>query len=271
VILDVWLVLDLTALILTFNEKENIDRTLAALHWVPRIIVLDSFSTDATCEIARSFPNVVLKQRKFDTHASQWNYGVSLAEAPWLLALDADFFVPEEFRREVESLKPSDSVVAYAAGFRFLIAGKALRSSIYPPRTVLFKRGSCQYIDEGHTQVLKANGEVILLQSRLDHDDRKPLSRWVVSQDAYARLEARHLLLADREKLKREDQLRLGIFYAPPIMFFYLLFVRGLILDGWRGWFYVMQRVVAECLLSLRLVTEKHALENNNFSAGDSP
>ncbi len=40
-------------------------------------------------------------------------------------------------------------------------------------------------------------------------------------------------------------------------MFLYLLFGRGLILDGWRGWFYVAQRVIAELLLSLRLCEEK--------------
>ena len=45
-------------------------------------------------------------------------------------------------------------------------------------------------------------------------------------------------------------------------MFFYLLFGRGLILDGWPGWFYVAQRTIAELLLSMRLLIEKHALEN---------
>ena len=44
-------------------------------------------------------------------------------------------------------------------------------------------------------------------------------------------------------------------------MFLYLLFVRGLILDGWPGWFYVAQRTIAEFLLSLRLLIERETLE----------
>ncbi len=44
-------------------------------------------------------------------------------------------------------------------------------------------------------------------------------------------------------------------------MFLYLLFARGLILDGWPGWFYVGQRTIAEVLLSIRLLTERHKPE----------
>jgi len=40
-------------------------------------------------------------------------------------------------------------------------------------------------------------------------------------------------------------------------VFFYTLIGKGLILDGWPGWFYVFQRTFAEILLSLRLMEEK--------------
>ena len=50
--------ISLTALVLTYNEQENIRRNLEALVWVPKVIVVDSFSNDRTLEIARSFPNV---------------------------------------------------------------------------------------------------------------------------------------------------------------------------------------------------------------------
>jgi hypothetical protein len=57
--------------------------------------------------------------------------------------------------------------------------------------------------------------------------------------------------------------LRLKIYFAPVAMFLYLLFVRGLVLDGWPGWYYVMQRTIAEMLLSLRLLTEREKLEES--------
>jgi hypothetical protein len=47
-------------------------------------------------------------------------------------------------------------------------------------------------------------------------------------------------------------------------MFLYLLFVRGLVLDGWRGWFYVCQRTIAEILLSLRLLIGRQHLERTD-------
>jgi hypothetical protein len=50
-------------------------------------------------------------------------------------------------------------------------------------------------------------------------------------------------------------------------MFLYLLFNRGLILDGWRGWYYVCQRTIAEMMLSLRLVTEREGLEKRTLEA----
>jgi hypothetical protein len=51
---------------------------------------------------------------------------------------------------------------------------------------------------------------------------------------------------------------------AAPLMFFYLLFARGLLLDGWPGWFYVCQRTIAELLLSIRPLIEREKLEGKN-------
>jgi hypothetical protein len=78
------------------------------------------------------------------------------------------------------------------------------------------------------------------------------------------RLEARHLLQTPDEELSLQDRVRKRIVFAPPRMFLYLLFRRGLILDGWPGWYYVFQRTLAELLLSLRLLTEKYRLEEES-------
>ena len=69
---------DVTGLIITFNERANIGRTLATLQWVPSIIVVDCSSTDETCDIARAFPNVRVEQHQFvvgvpsDSKAQRW-------------------------------------------------------------------------------------------------------------------------------------------------------------------------------------------------------
>jgi hypothetical protein len=85
-------------------------------------------------------------------------------------------------------------------------------------------------------------------------------------------IEARQLVTARVDELNFADKIRKRVFFAPPVIFVYLLFVRGLILDGWPGWFYVLQRTLAETLLSLRLLTARQALEDgaesrNNMSS----
>jgi len=265
---------DLTALVLTYNEEENIGRTLSSISWIEKVVVLDSYSTDETAKIARTYPNVVVAQRKFDDHTSQWNFGLEQVATPWVLSLDADYQLSDRLAAEIQQLNWSEEIAGYAARFEYRIFGKSLRASVYPPRVVLFRRDHGRYMADGHTQLLKIDGSVGELHSPIYHDDRKPLSRWIQSQDSYAKLEARYLLNVDRglsvnghqlsggtRQLKPQDRLRLAIYFAPVVMFFYLLFGRGLILDGWRGWYYVAQRVIAELLLSLRLLSEKHNLE----------
>ena len=252
-----------TPLVLTYNEQENIGRTLAALAWAQEVVLVDSFSTDTTLELARAaHPNVRVVQRKFDTHTAQWNFGLDQVRTPWVLSLDADYEVSPELRAEIAGLHPDDTVVGYAARFRFRMFGRPLRASVYPPRTVLFRRDRARYRDDGHTQLLAADGPVYPLANVIYHDDRKSLSRWLQSQDRYMLIEAPHLLAAPTAGLSWQDHLRRRAFLAPVLMFLYLMFGRGLVLDGWPGWYYVFQRTLAETLLALRIITEREKLES---------
>ena len=93
--------ISLTALVLTYNEQDNIRRNLEALVWVPKVIIVDSFSNDGTLEIVRSFPNVQVVQRVFDTHANQWNAGLDRIDTEWTLTLDADYVLTAELQEEI--------------------------------------------------------------------------------------------------------------------------------------------------------------------------
>ena len=237
--------IDVTALILTFNERENIGRTLAALSWAKQIVIVDSFSTDETIEIAKArHPNITITQRRFDTHATQWNFGLAQIRTPWVLTLDADYELSRELSSEIAELKPSDEVSAYEARFQFRIFGRNLRACVYPPRPILFRTERCTYYDDGHTQKLAIEGLTGHLSGVVYHDDRKPLSGWMRAQDRYATIEARYLLATPVAQLNFPDRLRRKVVLAAPLMFFYLLFARGLLLDGWPGWFYVCQRTI---------------------------
>ena len=249
-----------TALILTYNEEANVARTLAALSWIDEVVMVDSGSNDRTLKIARaSHPNVRIVARTFDTHANQWNFGLAQIRTPWVLSLDADYEVSAALAEEIQNLAPDEQVAGYEVKFEYRIYGHSLRASVYPPRVVLFRVDRATYFDDGHTQRLRPNGPIKSLAGLIYHDDRKPFGHWFQSQKRYAQLEARHLLTAEPGQLTAPDRLRSKILFAPPVMFFYLLFGRGLILDGWPGWFYAGQRTIAEALLSWTIADEQKA------------
>lgn len=244
----------ITLLILTFNESPNLDRTLERLTWAKRIVVVDSYSTDATLEILQSYPNVEIFQREFDTHANQWNYGLEQVKTEWVLSLDADYILTEELIAQINAL-PKDSLAdSYFAPFKYCVFGKPLRGTLLPPREVLFRKEKAVYFDDGHTQRLRVNGQSAMLSSYIHHDDRKPLSRWLWAQDRYMIIETRKLLEIPAGELSFSDRIRRQKILAPFVILFYCLILNKGILDGWAGWYYAFQRMLAEILLSIRLI-----------------
>jgi glycosyltransferase involved in cell wall biosynthesis len=243
-------------LILTWNEEANIARTLHALARFPRIVILDSGSTDATLAIAAGHSNVRAFRRTFDSHAEQWNYGLRSCglTAPWVLALDADYVLPAEVVEEIARIDDSSPATGYRASFTYCIDGIPLSGSLYPPVTVLFRREAAAYLQDGHTQRIALTGRIEPLHHRILHDDRKPLTAWLAAQDRYANLECNLLLGRPWAQLRWRDRLRRLAFITPWLVPLYCLtFGRGL-LDGRAGLFYALQRGIAESLLSARLL-----------------
>ncbi|XOV91145.1 MAG: glycosyltransferase family 2 protein [Bacteroidota bacterium] len=241
----------ITPVILTYNERENISRTMNALHWAKQIIIIDSFSSDETLEIVGKYQDVTVYQREFDTHENQWNYGLDKVKTEWVLSLDADYLVTEKLFREMEKIDPTKAD-GFLIPFKYCVNGKPLRSTVLPPRITLFRKDKAKYVNDGHTQRLRIKGDTPLLENHILHDDRKPLSRWLWAQDRYMKLEVEKLFSG--KKLSWPDRIRKKIFLAPILIFFYCLFFKRGLLDGKRGWYYAYQRMLAECLLSLRII-----------------
>src|ERR1043166_9347772 len=161
---------EITPLVLTYNEAPNIARTLSRLTWAARIVVVDSFSTDETCEIIHRFPQSEIVQRKFDDHTAQWNFGLTQIRKDWVLTLDADYVLSDGLVAELDGWTPADGVNAYFASFKYCVHGRRLRASLYPPRPVLFRPDKCGYVADGHTQKLRIDGASGTVSSFIDPD-----------------------------------------------------------------------------------------------------
>ncbi|MBD2451097.1 glycosyltransferase family 2 protein [Nostoc sp. FACHB-152] len=253
-----------TPLILTYNEAPNINRTLKHLSWAEKIVVVDSYSNDETLEILHSYPQVQVFQKKFDTHTTQWNYGLDKIESKWVLSLDADYIVTDELAAEIAALPDDVQINGYFARFKYCVFGKPLRGTILPPRQVLFRKDKAIYIDDGHTQLLQVTGESAMLSGYLHHDDRKSLSRWLWAQDRYMIIEVKKLLETPAHELSLGDRIRRQKLFAPFIILFYCLILKAGVLDGWAGWYYAFQRMLAETLLSIRLIEYEKLYQNQN-------
>jgi glycosyltransferase involved in cell wall biosynthesis len=263
---------EITPLILTFNEEANLSRLLDGLKWASSVVIVDSFSKDNTEGIAASYSNTKIFRRVFDNHTAQWNYGLDQIQTDWVLTLDADYRLTDEFLSCLSRLQ-ADSP-AYSASFRFCVLGRSLRSTLYPQRVVLFKASNFRYVQDGHTQLLNAgNQEIRAIAATILHDDRKPLSHWFASQAKYALLEADKLRGQRFRELGWKDKLRRLIFPAPILTLIYCLVFKRLILDGWSGVLYSLQRVFAELMLSIVLVDQilRSEVSETSKSVGTNP
>ena len=256
----------ITPLILTFNEEPNIQRVLERLTWAREVVVLDSGSTDRTKEVALSFPNVRWETRAFDSHAQQWNHGLKESGiiTPWVLSLDADYILTEEWVKEVDCLKPNDGTFGYLCSFDYAVYGRKLKKCLYPPVICLFQREGAHYIQDGHTQRIALSGTVSQLSSKILHDDRKPLSRWLVSQSKYAEQEADLILSQPWGKLRLSNRIRKWIVLSPVLAPLVYLFLRGGIFDGRPGLVYAFQRLMAEAIISIKLLERQITQEGHS-------
>ncbi len=96
-----------------------------------------------------------------------------------------------------------------------------------------------------------------MLTGYIYHDDRKSFQRWFQDQKRYATLEAKKLRTLSFSTQSAQDKVRSLVFFAPGIVILYCLFVKELIWEGPKGWYYVFQRMLAELLLSRELLKGK--------------
>ena len=172
---------------------------------------------------------------------------------PWILRLDADYQLTDALIAELARLDPDAAVSAYQIAFDYAVFSNKLWSSLYPPNTILLRKGKFSVRDKGHTEAWNVEGLIEKLNSRIIHDDWKPTEQWMNAQGRYMR---RELEFLHTNQSKLSGWLRLRPPLMPIAVFLYCLLGKGLILNGRPGIFYALQRLIAEASLSLMLLEE---------------
>jgi len=161
-----------TAMITTFNEEHNIVDALKSVEFADEIIVVDSFSTDKTVELAKPLATKIL-QREYENPASQKNWAIPQAENQWILLLDADERVTPELKKEVlQVLKENPDDSGFWIGRINHFMGKRIRFSGWRGDKVirLFKRDECRYESVYVHEEIIAEGRVGKLKNKLWHN-----------------------------------------------------------------------------------------------------
>ena len=116
----------ISAVVITLNEEENIERCLEGLAFADEIVVVDSLSADRTVELARGFTDKI-EQREFTGYSDQRSYALSLASSEWALVVDADEVVTGDLGKEIVSAVESGECEGYRMPRLTYFLGRPMR------------------------------------------------------------------------------------------------------------------------------------------------
>ncbi|MGG3571836.1 glycosyltransferase family 2 protein [Bacillus gobiensis] len=262
-----FLILDLTVLILTKNEESNISKCIDSFRGIAKkFVIIDSFSVDKTEEICRLKSKEVeldFYQREFDNHAEQFNWGLNNTgiDSNWIMRIDADEELTVELANELVNILPEigDEISGIYLNRRIYFMGKWIKyGGVYPLKVLrIFKRGKgyCEnrMMDE---HIVLNEGRSIDLNKDFIDNNKKDLEWWINKHNWYSGREMidyleveNHInrsvkprVLGSQEERKR--WLKLNFYYRVPLMrramlfFIYRYFIRLGFMDGKEGLIY---------------------------------
>ena len=161
-----------SGVITSFNEEHNIADCIESLLWCDEIILVDSYSTDSTPEIARQYDKVRFFQRAYYGAGAQKNWAMQHVSHKWVFLLDSDERCTPELHEEVESLLlAGPEHTAYMVNRNVYILGKQIKFSGWQHDQVarLFQRGTAFYENRRVHSVLHTTGETPILKNPLEH------------------------------------------------------------------------------------------------------
>ena len=232
----------LSVAIVALNEEANLGRTLASVRWADEIVVIDSGSTDRTCDIAREYGAKVIHE-PWRGYVAQKNYALEFCTEDWILALDADEEVSPGLADEIRGVVSGggkfeggsiEGYDGYSVPRQNLFLGKWMRhGGFYPdPKLRLFRRGAgySTGFDPHDRYELKSQGPVKRFRHPMVHYTYPTLTLYLEHMNRYSSLGAKMAV----EKGHRSFSV-LDIVVRPLATFVYNYFIRLGFLDGREG------------------------------------
>ena len=263
----------ISTLILTLNEELNLPRCLESVAWCDDVVVLDSFSSDRTLEIARRARARVI-QRKFDNWSLHQNWALENIKFkhPWVYYSDADEVVIPELRDEMLRVIKDGCrrEVAYRLRYKNFFMGRWIRHcGIYPTWILRLFRPEKVRWERLVNPVARVDGPEGRLQSHFEHYTfNKGLDAWFDKHNRYSWQEAVESLksvassqwsvieLFTRDAVARRRALKELSFRLPcrPFLrFAYMYLLRFGFLDGLPGYHYCRMLAIYEYMIVLKM------------------
>jgi glycosyltransferase involved in cell wall biosynthesis len=276
---------DIAVIVLTFNEEPNIAQALESVQgWATQIIVLDSYSTDRTLEIASHYPCTIV-QNHFEDYSKQRNFAIERLPITreWVFFLDADEWIPLELKEEISALVASNPREnGFFANRRLFWMGKWIRRGYYPTWILrLFRFGKARCEDRSVNEHLVVEGATGYLKNDFIHEDHRGVTDWIAKHNGYATREASELLKKPTTDVQnsvrfwgtqaeRKRWLRyrlwndLPLLIRPFLFFVYRYVFRGAFLDGKAAFAYhFLQGLWFPMLIDIKYLEMKHGRETN--------
>ncbi len=223
----------ISGLIITYNEEKNIREVLECFDFCDEIIVVDSYSTDKTIEIASTFPKVKTIQNKFEDFTKQRNIALDAAKNDWVLFLDGDERITSELQEEIlKTVKDSNAKDAYYFYRTFFLGKKKINFSgtQNDKNFRLFRKSKARYSENKKVhETLEVNGTVGILKHKLLHYSFENYDQFKNKMLSYGRLKGQEL------HLKGKKYSFLAQWGKVIFKFFKTYFLKLGILDGANG------------------------------------
>ncbi len=186
----------LSVILITYNEEKNIERCLRSVAWADEVIVVDSFSTDRTVELAKKYTSLVI-QHTYDGDIKQRERGFAIAKGDWLFYIDADEEVDENLKIEMQRcIIHSQAADGYYVNRRNKIFGKWIyNGGWFPDFTFrLFRKSKYHAHHEEVHGGFTVSGTTDTLKGYLNHYPYETIAQYLAKMNDYTSLQVSNKL-----------------------------------------------------------------------------